>query len=243
MPSTLFHLSLSFVPQQVSNASGEMECTEVEQEGGHLLRSILDTDDVFLVDVGSAIYVWTGRGAEPAEKRKGMQNAEQYIKEHERPAWCPVTRVVEGGETPVFKSLFYQWDPVQSFDFSYRPSATTKVEAKAVDVGALHSDSGPAAMVDDGSGEVRVWICEGTEMSEYPEENYGQFFAGDSYVIQYTYHNSSGSTCNILYYWLGRDSDIVEKGGAAAHVVELARTIEGPAPHVRLVQVCGAVRG
>ena len=42
-------------------------------------------------------------------------------------------------------------------------------------------------MVDDGSGTAKVWIIEGTEMSEYPESMYGQFFSGDSYVVQYTY--------------------------------------------------------
>lgn len=51
---------------------------------------------------------------------------------------------------------------------------------------------GPPAsekMVDDGSGEVKVWIIEGTTMSEYPENLYGQFFSGDSYVVQYTYED------------------------------------------------------
>ncbi len=34
-----------------------------------------------------------------------------------------VNRIVEGAETPLFKSKFYQWDPPASFDFTAPRSA------------------------------------------------------------------------------------------------------------------------
>lgn len=62
-----------------------------------------------------------------------------------------------------------------------------------VDVGAMVAGKTGDAVKDfkdDGSGSVKVWRVENFKMKELPEEEYGHFYAGDSYVIKYTYTKS-----------------------------------------------------
>eukprot|EP01138_Halocafeteria_seosinensis_P007299 gb/GECG01007463.1/.p1 GENE.gb/GECG01007463.1/~~gb/GECG01007463.1/.p1 ORF type:complete len:862 (+),score=169.72 gb/GECG01007463.1/:1-2586(+) len=225
---------------RVSDASGELQVEEVPKPDGRLTKDMLDSGDVFLLDTQADIYVWIGKDANENEKKNAMKHANDFIEKYERPSWCRVTKMPETGEIPVFKSLFYQWDPPPSFDFTHKSKGVAgKVEQKEIDVGALHKKKEVAEseqMVDDGSGTAKVWIIEGTEMSEYPENMYGQFFSGDSYVVQYTYE-TKGSRSHLLYYWLGRQSDRIERGTAAARVVELADSLSPEScTHIRLVQ-------
>ena len=49
---------------------------------------------------------------------------------------------------------------------------------------------------------------------EIPQDKYGQFFGGDSYVLLYSYEKN-GKPQNILYFWQGRTSSSDEKGASA----------------------------
>lgn len=89
---------------RLSDASGKMEFTE--EATGKIPRSKLDSDDVFVFDTGFEIFVWIGRGASPDEKAKGMGYAQDYMEEKGRPAWLPVTKILDGGENEVFESQF-----------------------------------------------------------------------------------------------------------------------------------------
>ena len=57
--------------------------------------------------------------------------------------------------------------------------------------------------VDDGSGKVDVWRIEHFDMVPVEEELHGQFFAGDSYVILYTYYVGR-KECYVVYFWQGQ---------------------------------------
>lgn len=52
---------------------------------------------------------------------------------------------------------------------------------------------------EDGSGTVKVWRIENFKMKELPEAEHGHFYAGDSYVIRYTYKKSGWSGHLSLY--------------------------------------------
>lgn len=55
--------------------------------------------------------------------------------------------------------------------------------------------------VDDGSGTVKVWRVEDYKLKPLPEEEYGLFFAGDSYVIHYSYRR--GGDADLCLSFLG----------------------------------------
>ncbi len=69
-------------------------------------------------------------------------------------------------------------------------------------------------MVDDGSGKVEVWRIEDFADVAIDPAMYGQFYAGDSYIVQYTYKEGN-KEAYILYFWLGSQSTQDEKGAAA----------------------------
>ena len=88
-------------------------------------------------------------------------------------------------------------------------------------------------MPDDGTGEKQIWRVEDMELVEVAsrvhdttnqifffqveQEKHGFFFAGDSYVIIYTY----GDGKSIVYFWQGLKSSTDEKGASAIHAARI----------------------
>jgi gelsolin len=89
---------------KVSDASGDMQCTEVAE--GTVKRDLLDSDDVFIFDCVAEVFVWIGKGSTKAERQQGIGFAQKYLKSAKRPDWLPIVRVLEGGENEVFESHF-----------------------------------------------------------------------------------------------------------------------------------------
>lgn len=68
------------------------------------------TQDTFIVDNGAnGLWVWVGRDATTKERSQGLKYAMELIKKNGYPNKTEVTKVIEGGETVEFKSLFKQW--------------------------------------------------------------------------------------------------------------------------------------
>ncbi len=66
-----------------------------------------------------------------------------------------------------------------------------------------HGQRDAQNLVDDGSGKVEIWRIENFELASVDPGTYGQFYAGDCYVILYTYLVNS-KECYIVYFWLGQ---------------------------------------
>jgi hypothetical protein len=90
-------------------------------DAADIKTSDFDTNDVFIVDLGTILYVWVGKGASAEERKQvcaalqtcpcafqhcialqAMQRATDYLASSERPVATPVVRVVEGGESDAF---------------------------------------------------------------------------------------------------------------------------------------------
>lgn len=230
-------LAESLVLYKVSDASGTLEFTRVPTDGT-LTKELLDSDDVFLVDAGSEIYVWVGRGSNPTEKRESMVFANKYLQDSGKPHNTPITRVVEGAETPVFKSLFKTWDPpvVLSFGQMPRGNIAAAREQHTIDVAALQARrEAEDKPVDDGSGRLEIWRIEDFQKVPLDQSKYGQFFGGDSYILLYTYQKGSSEEY-IIYFWQGRESTNDEKGASALLAKELDDSMGGKPVQVRVVQ-------
>lgn len=90
---------------RLSDASGTMTMTEVAS--GKISKSMLDTNDVFLVDNGGvSLFVWVGSGASKDERSKAFHYANDYIQKNNLPAHIPVSRVVEGATSSAFDKVF-----------------------------------------------------------------------------------------------------------------------------------------
>jgi gelsolin len=89
---------------QLSDATGELKITEVAK--GTVKKSQLKSDDVFILDIGHTVYAWIGKGTTKKERAGAIKYATDYLKNKGRPAWTPVSRVLEGAEPAAFFKSF-----------------------------------------------------------------------------------------------------------------------------------------
>jgi len=85
---------------RVSDASGQLKMNKEAE--GIIVKAKLDTNDVFILDVGNEIFVWVGKKANANERKNAMGMAQRYLKEKGLPNWLPLTRILEGGENETF---------------------------------------------------------------------------------------------------------------------------------------------
>eukprot|EP01099_Mayorella_cantabrigiensis_P000414 TRINITY_DN1191_c0_g1_i1.p1 TRINITY_DN1191_c0_g1~~TRINITY_DN1191_c0_g1_i1.p1 ORF type:complete len:857 (-),score=275.17 TRINITY_DN1191_c0_g1_i1:59-2320(-) len=235
---------------RVSDASGKLEITEVGRSP-KLSKDLLDSNDCFILDAGSEIFTWIGKGATKQERKESMITAQSFLKSQKKPDWTPISRCVEGAETPLFKSKFQVWKeppqkagmPSQEKGPGYRTETAVESARKAanVDIGALtRSTSQAEKLVDDGSGDLKVWRIQNFKMVDVPKPTYGQFFSGDSYVLLYSYGGNPKAGKehfnHIIYFWQGSSSSTDEKSSAALHAKELDDSMGGTPVQVRVVQ-------
>lgn len=227
----------------VSDSTSDLRVEDVTPSNGVLTKSILKTDDVFIVDVGDVVFVWVGKKASDAERKNAMTCATKYLQKHGRSLHTPITRVVEEGEPPVFKALFKAWTQPKAIDFSRQASVGVATSSqKKLDVNALLSKAATAE--DDigadptqaGKHDVTIWRIENMEKVELPKALYGQFYGGDSYVILHSITPPSGKRTDVIYFWQGRSSSTDEKASAALHAKKLDDDMGGSPVQVRVLQ-------
>jgi len=73
---------------------------------GKVEKKNLQKDDAFILDVNAEVFVWIGSGASVTEKAKALKYAQNYLAQHKRPNWTPITRLVQGGESEHFLRHF-----------------------------------------------------------------------------------------------------------------------------------------
>jgi len=90
---------------QLSDSTGKMVFKQVGT-GSAVKKSLLDSNDVFILDTGAEVFAWIGKGASPDEKTKALGFAQDYLTKYNRPAYLPISRILEGGENPTFNAAF-----------------------------------------------------------------------------------------------------------------------------------------
>jgi len=86
---------------KVTDADGSLDM-ELLLEGS-LDRSLLTSDDVYIINTGDHVFCWVGGGASIDERRNGLSYACNYVNKTETP-YLPVTVESEGKESEDFKS-------------------------------------------------------------------------------------------------------------------------------------------
>jgi gelsolin len=102
--------------------NGNMEFSLVAT--GKFKKEMLDSGDVFILDQvktficcklffffkiffsqGQEIFVWCGLKSSPKERKWGVQYAQSYLGQYDRPKTLPITRILEG----LSLELFFVW--------------------------------------------------------------------------------------------------------------------------------------
>ncbi|KAF9311011.1 hypothetical protein BG003_007893 [Podila horticola] len=86
---------------RLSNASGSLVFTK-EGSGPEVTKSLLDSNDVFILDVGHEIFVWVGANANKEEHKNGLHYAQEYLKRENMPSHIPIAKVLEEGDHTMF---------------------------------------------------------------------------------------------------------------------------------------------
>jgi len=213
---------------QVSDASGKLEVTLVSE--GNLDKKMLDDKYCFILDAGNELHVWVGKGATKQVRAKSMEHAADYLKENNLPAWLPISGVGHGGESNTFKGYF-------NWPADVKKSTEKKEEKKKDDTSALFNKGAQEEekLVDKGDGKVEIYRIHNFQKVDVPKEQVGQFFAGDSYIVLYTYEVNKKPAW-IIYFWQGKDSTSDEKGASALLTKQMDDERGGEPVQVRIEQ-------
>jgi gelsolin len=85
---------------------------------------------------------------------------------------------------------------------------------------------------------LKVWRIVNFKVTNWPENDYGKFFSGDSYIILNTFNPEPGSTelAYDVHFWIGSHSSQDEYGTAAYKTVELDTFLDDKPVQHREVQ-------
>lgn len=85
---------------------------------------------------------------------------------------------------------------------------------------------------------LKIWRVEQFHIVEWPQEQYGSFYDGDSYIVLNSYKSSpeAQSLSYNLHFWLGQNTTLDEAGTAAYKTVELDDHLHGKPVQFREVQ-------
>jgi len=231
----------------ICDESGSMEITEITDRP--LVKDMLKSEDAYILDTGSELYAWVGKGATKRERIAAMANAEAFLSMQGRPANTPITRICDGGEPPVFKSCFRNWPEgvllKKMFSLAVDSAAAAeRVEKRAtndhIDVSALHK--GPASASASASvvrrekekpDVMQMFRIYDHDKVEVKGDEMRVLSSQHCYVVflQWTKLGSS-----LIYFWLGNHSTTEQKGTAALVTVDISDTVAGGATQVRVVQ-------
>ncbi|BFF88889.1 gelsolin [Drosophila madeirensis] len=221
---------------KVSDASGKLQVDTVAQKP--LTQAMLDTRDCFILDTGSGIFVWVGRGATPKEKTDAMAKAQEFLRTKKYPAWTQIERIVEGAESAPFKQYFATWRDAGM--------AHTRLVRSALDIGSdesldvdeidavvhkLKRSGGRAIgfMPDHGQNSIEsitqyVSKPDSNEVLVHTvpfEENLPLLGFG-SYVLTYNYEANNGDQGPIVYVWQGAKASAAVKQRAFQEGLSMA---------------------
>ncbi|XP_065668513.1 advillin isoform X2 [Hydra vulgaris] len=224
---------------RVTDSSGELKIEEASRPP--LKKEDLDSNDCFILDAGqSGVFSWIGKKCTQNEKKAAMNNAMKFIKEKGYPEYTKLTRVVEGGENPVFKQFFVSWESEcdQKGLGVLNKSNIASYNTEAFEINKLHLNKDHQkknVMFDDGTGKIRVWRINNFRKIDVPENEYGIFYEGDCYIVFYSYKEKM-SDKYVIYFWQGLKSTPDEKGASAIMAQQLDDQYDGKPVQVRVVQ-------
>ena len=125
------------------------------------------------------------------ERKAAMHYGSSFIKEKGYPPSTQLVRVIDGAEAVAFKALFKGWKDVGEVENvfihrkkGYEAPEETEVEDLAAQMKVIAKRE-QESLMDDGRGEVQIWRVENFEMAPVDPKTYGQFYAGDSYLLFY----------------------------------------------------------
>jgi hypothetical protein len=237
-------------------------------EGATPARSLLHSDNAYIVDCLNEIYVWVGKSSDLNQRKRALRVAKLMrtrvdLEGHRRcdvhgEPFARIMRVIEDGEPMIFRERFTGFPgmlPINMTRVEKASKVAKRREQPRIDIPALLDapraplpDIAAAGPGDDGelvgppvfptSGPgvtIKVWVIEEFDKRPVRVEDYGRFFAGDSYVVLLTY-SRKGAPANIIFFHQGRDSSVNEQGTSAYMTRLMQDDLKGDCTQIRVLQ-------
>ncbi|KPJ12596.1 Gelsolin [Papilio machaon] len=230
---------------EISDRTGQLE---IKKLSGPLNKDLLDTQECYILDTGSSIYVWVGRKSNGTEKSAAMAKAEQYLKANNYPAWfnldfiiisslyIPIEglRVYTKLEMTRMRSLFI-WALlalfvcVQSRTTNVQQPITAQITSLTDKDARRKASVHPAFSNAGRQAGVEVWRIVDFNPVAVAQNDIGKFNKGDSYIVLKTTADKKNNLSWDIYYWIGSESTQDESGAAAILTVGLDDKFNGAA--------------
>ena len=188
---------------QVGLGMGYLELPQVEVPENKLVKSLLVTRNVFILDCYCDVFVWIGRKSTRLVRAAALKLSQELLKMIHRPSHAATTLVKEGTEPMVFKSKFSGWNDVIDVDFTRTADSVRKTGANLkdwcakqetkTDLSALFTprqqpislEEAVQCMEDwnDDLDSMDAFVLEGKKFVKLPENELGHFRSGECYVF------------------------------------------------------------
>ena len=208
---------------KISNETGKLTTSEITERP--LTVEMLDTKDVFILELNKHIYIWIGRGADVEEKKNALIIGKSFLKTKNKPKGTRVSRIVEKAEDVHFKSFFNGFYPILKVEhganMGYDPNVTANQDMDKV-------ANSKRKMVDNlmtklGDYTVKVYECKDGDNVELPEAEYGHFFQDNVYLI-----DVKGQHHRYLVQWFGPRLPSDQVSAHRAYMDKLTNNILSP---------------
>ncbi|KAG7033521.1 Villin-2 [Cucurbita argyrosperma subsp. argyrosperma] len=208
---------------------------------GELSRSLLENNKCYLLDCGSAVYVWVGRLTQVDERKMANQVAEEFVTNQKRPRSVQITRLIQGYETHSFKSNFGSWPAGSAAAGAEEGRGKVAALLKQQGVGIKGMSKSTQANEDvppllEGGGKMEVWYVNEDTKTPVSSEDVGKFYSGDCYIILYAYHSGERKEDYLLYTWYGKDSVEEDQTTAARLASSMSNALKGKPVQGRVFQ-------
>ncbi|XP_048455330.1 villin-1 [Rhincodon typus] len=223
---------------RVTDSEGKLLVQEMAARP--LTQDLLNSEDCYIVDQGGIkIFVWKGKRSTKQERQSSLSRALDFMKAKGYPESVNIEMENDGAESAVFRQLFLKWTTkyqTVGMGKTHSVGKIAKVEQVKFDAMEMHARPEVAArerMVDDGSGEVEVWMIENLELVPVQKHMLGHFYSGNCYLILYTY-----TVCNkihyLLYIWQGTHASQADITASAYQAVHLDQSYNGEPVQIRV---------
>lgn len=193
-----------------------------------------------LLDLETELYLWIGDGIKSDEVKQAKEYAQKLLSE--RTHWCaPLSVEYKERESPLFRYRFVGWG---TLPISVAPQIVSsnkqKLEQKEIDVASLCAlvERQDDFCVDDGKGEIQLWIIRDFHLVPLRLDSAGMFYDEESYVILYKYLWKNKDS-HIVYFWQGSASPILARGASAGKAIEidnLLKNVSANSKEIRVVE-------
>jgi hypothetical protein len=231
----------------------ELQLLEKDSKG-FLSRKMLQSDQVYVLDCSTEVFVWVGKNSSKTARLEVMRLAVLSLDFLNRPEWIPISRMMESGETAVFQQKFRDWN-FEDIAKNYAERGKTRRAYKSenesfkVDISTLRAQASEdlikseISLAKDG---LLVYEVVDTDLVDVSEKNFGTFNQKSSYIIVFSAlentvdEKDEGKSELIMekrqyvLYWQGKEcpkvSILTWKMELAKEICQMLETTSGQAP-------------